>query len=464
MMCQYFDTLGLDYTYYVNENRVHGFTLDPSMLKGYLLVAADFAIDRETLKTIVDAGVDVISTDHHEVEDELIYYSNGGYEGIVINNQYPFEPEEDRYLSGAGVVYEVFKEMSPDFKSEERDSVVGITLLSDVRPIENKKARKFLAKLYTNTEGYIAYLIDNTLRSDFGFGCPKMDRNFVDFTFSPTINAMLRFNKTSEAVEFVLGRGLDFSCDYRKMQSDLVSRLKDTAEVLELSSCYVLAINTRLFEVDITNFIGLLCSMYKNSGKSALAFAYDGGRIKRASFRGLCDDVDYRKDFQTLGINAQGHKGAFGIKDFYPNADTWTQIAEHIGRLEVNSSETRTIIDSSNLSLSIRTKGNGIAYENCYCRDMYRTYFRYKGKNAREVKRTFKTIPFTDEDYINKLTPDKKYEGEYFKYELDKDGNKIPKYIEYVVDGQKVKSFGVGVSDGLILPILEKGYLQLYVV
>lgn len=456
--------LGLSYTYYVNDNRVHGFTLEPEILRGYLLVASDFAIDRETLKRIVDCGVDVISTDHHEVEAEFIHYDNGVNEGVVINNQYPFEPEEDRYLSGAGVVYEVFKELTPDFKSVERDSVVGITLLSDVRPIENRKAKKFLAKLYTNTDGYISYLINSTIKSDFGFGCPKMDRNFVDFTFSPTVNAMLRFNKTSEAIDFILGKGLNTSVDYRKMQSDLVVSLKETAEVLELESVYILAVDAELYEIDVANFIGLLCSNYKNMGKSALAFVYDGGIIKRASFRGLCDNIDYRKDFQLMGIDAQGHKGAFGIKDFYPNSQTWVTLAEHIGSLEVDYKETRTIIDTNNLSLSLGTKGASIAYENCYCRDMYRTYFRYKGRNIKEIRHTFRYVPFNDDDYLSGRKPDKKLNGESLKFELDKNGNKITKYREFVIDGNTVKSFGMGVEDGLILPILEKGYLQLYVV
>ena len=53
--------------------------------------------------------------------------------------------------------------------------------------------------------------------------------------------------------------------------------------------------------------------------------------------------------------------------------------------------------------------------------------------------------------------------GEKYKYVLDSNGNRITKYIEYLVDGKRVKSFGVDIKDGIILPILEKGYIQLYV-
>lgn len=464
LMCEYMQYLGLDYTYYVNDNRVHGFMLDSSMLSGFLLICADFTIDRDTIKKIVDNGADIISTDHHEIESEFIEYSNGLNSGVVLNNQYPFEPEDERYNSGAGVVYNLFKSFNEEFKSEERDAIVGITLLSDVRPIENKKARRYLARLYNYNEGYIEYLIQSTMKSDFGFGVPKMDRNFVDFTFSPTINAMLRFNKTQVAIDLILGNGLTDYTDYRQKQTELVRHIKENTDVLDLGSCIITAVDSEQYTEDVTNFIGLLCSQYKNNQKSALAFVYSGGKILRASFRGRYDDVNYREALQELGIDAQGHKGAFGIKSFYPNAETWKQIADIVGVLECDHKDTRTIIESNNLSVTLANKGSNYAYENCFVRDMYRTYIHYTGKNAKEVRTTYRTVEFTEEDYKLKRKPFKTVGYADYKLELDKNGEKIVKYREYNIDGKTVKSFGVGVEDGLIMPILEKGYLNLYLV
>jgi len=53
--------------------------------------------------------------------------------------------------------------------------------------------------------------------------------------------------------------------------------------------------------------------------------------------------------------------------------------------------------------------------------------------------------------------------GKKLKYVKDAKGNPIPKYIEYLIDGTMVKSFGVSIEDGLILPILERSAVQLYV-
>lgn len=464
ILCEYFEELGVDYTYYINDNRMHGFLLDPSLLSGYLVVSADFAITSEELKKIVDSGVNIVSTDHHETEPDFIEYSSNGVRGVVLNNQYPFEPEEDRYNSGAGVIYEVFKELNPEFSTVERDAMIGITLLSDARPIENSKAKKYLARLYSTTDGYIAYLLQCTIRSDFGFGCPKMDRSFVDYTFSPTVNALLRFNKTKMAIDLILGKGLNTSIDYKDKQTELVKLLCNDAEVLELKSVYILALNSENYDVDITNFIGLVCMKFKAKGKSALGFAYKGGRILRASFRGVCDGRDYISEFHKIGVNAQGHKSAFGIPDFYPNKETWALISKVVTDVEAGYVETRKIIESSSLSAILFSKGSKIAYENCYVRDMYRTYIKYTGHNVKITKTTYKTEEFSDEDYMNHRKPDKVIRGTSYKWVLDENGEKIIKYQEYTIDGKTVKSFGVGVSDGLIMPILEKGYMNLYLV
>ena len=104
-----------------------------------------------------------------------------------------------------------------------------------------------------------------------------------------------------------------------------------------------------------------------------------------------------------------------------------------------------------------------IATENCYVRDMYRTYIKYTGKNAKIVKQTYKMAQFTQEDYTNMIKPDKIINGNYYKYLLDANNNPIPKYIEYLIDGRKVKSFGVSIENGVIMPMLDKGYISLYI-
>lgn len=469
LMCQFLDSKKVNYSYYINDKRQHGLKLSPSALRGYLVLAVDFDIPENLVQELVDNDVYLVSFDHHDIQDTFVDCTGKtGTRGIIINNQYPFEPADNTYQSGAGVVYEALCEVYPEFKSEEREAIVGITLLSDARPIENPKARKYLKTTYSidPQKGYIGYLVESVIEGDYGFGLPRMDRNFIDFTFAPRVNSLLRFGKESEAVDFILGKGIS-SNNTRTRQADLVSTMRDRASFLELSDLIVVGVNSADFPdfkgVDLTGFIGLLCSNVKGIGKSVLGFVYDEGKIVRASFRGRYDDVPYRSGLEARGIEAKGHQVAFGILNFEPTVDTWREINTLVKELDAGHQSQVTIIETSNLSFIMLQMGMKVATENCYTRDMYRTYFKYTGNNAKVIRETYKTEPFSQEDYQKGVVPASKTGATCYKYILDADGNKIVKYIEYLIDGKKVKSFGVRVEDGLILPVLDKGHVQLYV-
>lgn len=468
LMCEWCEVHGLEYKYYVNRDRHHGFLIDAEALRGYMVIAADFSITDMEIRDLVDHDVVVLSTDHHEIQSSFIYYSVGTAQGIVLNNQYGFESEEDRYLSGAGVFYEVACALTPVFRSKERDALVGITLLSDVRPIENRKARQYLRSTYTAdvTGGYLKYLIDCTLGSDYGFGRPRLDRNFIDYTLSPTINALLRFDRTDEAVSFILGHGLH-SGNLRERQKGVVLSLEERATILELPHFHVLAIRWGDFmDVDykITNFIGLMCSDYKDKhmGVTTIGLVWKDGEILRASCRGRYDDVNYRHVVTSLGVEAAGHPTAFGIKNFRPTEGIWLSLERGFEELERGHNSVK-VIETGNLMTVMLQCGARLAEENCYVRDMYRTYLRYTGSNIKIKRETYKLEEFSSEDYACGRKPDMKSGKTYYKYMYGKDGELIIKYIEYLIDGQLVKSFGVRVEDGIILPILDKGYIQLYV-
>lgn len=468
LMCQWCDLQGLRYEYHVNGDRYHGFLIEAEVLRGYMVIASDFSITEVELRDLVDHDVVVLSTDHHEVGSKFLVYSGETADGVVINNQYEFECEEDKYLSGAGVFYEVACEVTPGFHSRERDALVGITLLSDVRQIENRKAREYLRCTYTADVscGYFKYLIDCTLGNDYGFGRPRLDRNYIDYTLSPTINALLRFDRTDEAVSFILGGGLR-SNNLRERQKEVVLWLESRAVILELDHFHALAVRWEDFmgvDYNITNFVGLMCSDYKDKhgGVTTIGVVLRGDEILRASCRGRYDDVNYRLLFTALGIEAVGHATAFGIKNFRPMEDTWLRLDVGFKDLE-RGHRCVKVIEVTNLMSIMVQCGGRLAEENCYVRDMYRTYLRYTGSNIKIKKKTYKFEEFSDEDYACGRKPDMKSGKTYYKHMYGKDGEMIIKYIEYLIDGQLVKSFGVRVEDGMILPILDKGYVQLYV-
>lgn len=469
LMAQFCDMMGIKYQYFVNSRRYHGFQLKVSSIEGYLVIASDFAIKRDEIQFLVDNNVTILSTDHHDVKDEFIDIVGDTSEGIVINNQYSFEPDGDRYLSGAGVFYELICSIYPEFASKERQAIVGITLLTDLRQIENNKARQYLKATYSidSTQGYANYLIKSTVESDYGFGVPKLDRNFIDYTLSPCINALLRADRTDEAIEFILGAGMRPNTT-RSTQRSLVSEMELRAQILQYPSLHILSVNTSDFydfSMDITGYIGLFCSDYKDrhNNVSTLGFVIDNGKVVRASFRGRYDDVHYLAGVQNLGIDADGHPPAFGIKNLTPSMELFQDLSDLVTELDENHQRTYKIVESSNLAIVLTQRGMTMAMENCYVRDMYRTYIKYTGKNIKIKRQTYRTEEFSMEDYASGTKADVVSGSTKFKYVLDAQGNPLPKYIEYLVDGRTVKSFGVSVEEGVILPMLEKGYLTLYV-
>lgn len=437
---------GISPASYVNKNRVHGFDMRLlPQLKDFFIIAVDFAVTRKEVEQIVNNGTKILVLDHHAVEDELII-SKRGEEicGLVINNQYVFEPEEDRYLSGAGVVYETLSLLDDSFKSKEKEALVGITLLSDGRELENKKAKKYLRSTYTvdPKSEYIQHLIQGTLKSDFGFGCPRLDRNFVDFTLSPVINSLLRFGLENEAMDFVLGKRLK-STEVRGRQQELLAYLQEKCTILALNNLKVVAVcpskypelrkGGKFGDVEVTNFIGLLASRIKGNDVSVLAFVLERGTVTRCSFRGRYSDLNYRLLFTQLGYNAEGHPPAFGIINpdfsFEVGNSKWLEIDEAIGELESNHDSSIKVYETANLAYFIDRNGSSLADNNIYVRDMFRKYIRYTGSNVRVLKETEKSI-------------------------------------RYLIDGREVLCFdkSINTTNGLILPMLSRGYLSLYLV
>lgn len=437
---------GISPASYVNKNRVHGFDMRLlPQLKDFFIVAVDFAVTREEVEQIVNNGTKILVLDHHAVEDELIISKRGDeIWGLVINNQYVFEPEEDRYLSGAGVVYETLCMLDDSFKSKEKEALVGITLLSDGRELENKKAKKYLRSTYTvdPKSEYIQHLIQGTLKSDFGFGCPRLDRNFVDFTLSPVINSLLRFGLENEAMDFVLGKRLK-STEVRGRQQELLAYLQKECTILALNNLKVVAVfpsrypelrkGGKFADVEVTNFIGLLASRIKGNDISVLAFVLNRGTVTRCSFRGRYSDLNYRLLFTQLGYDAEGHPPAFGIIhpdfSFDVGSSKWQELDDAIGELETNHDSSIKVYETANLAYFIDRNGSSLADNNIYVRDMYRKYIRYTGSNVKVLRETEKSI-------------------------------------RYLIDGREVLCFdkSINTKNGLILPMLSRGYLSLYLV
>lgn len=268
------DHFGLTYEYRINSMRQHGFCMTDEELesiRGSLIIAVDFLMTEEELQRVVDAGVDIISIDHHlntvQSAKEVIHKtSNSSYPAylsehsrnalntadekhlrliqkhsqntpnpiddgltvdvlrneviqraeqaslcsyaVLINNQYPFEPAELRFLSGAGMVYETFKFVMPSLMQHQKyKAMVGWTLISDSCNLDSGLARGFLNELYNWNDSLAHYLIELTKPDtdwDSWMGSYELDNSYIVYTVNPKFNAMFRANMGDYCVNLML--------------------------------------------------------------------------------------------------------------------------------------------------------------------------------------------------------------------------------------------------------------------
>lgn len=439
-VCKFLKMIGFDFVWYINKNRGHGFQIPIESLSGMNIIAVDFLITSEELINIVDGGNNIVSMDHHVNEGKYRAWENTeqGSKGVIINNQYQFEEEDSRYLSGAGVVFECLRLFLREFDTVENRALVGLTLLSDVRDIENRNARGYLTDLYTHKyKGYIGYLLDNTIGDvDYGFGVPRLDRNYVDYTFSPLINACLRFNKEDMVVNFILGRGY-LDRKYLQQQRELVPSLIERSYVEEFDSLRVVRLDYHVLTSEevlvASNFIGLVASRYLDETHSCICYmTNEDGSVKRASFRGHFNGGDYRSALnETNLLEGVGHDSAFGILRLDISGSAFlrlSEVCEDVDNdfIKTNSVE-KKILYVNNLSMFMGAEGYNVGMENIFCLSQNRTYIKYTGNNI--VAR-----------------------------------RSGAKYKEYAIDGVSVLCFDNSLKpkEDLILPILERGVLNLY--
>lgn len=436
-VCKYLTMIGKRFRWYVNSNRSHNWGIDTNKIKGSDIIAVDFMIPRSKICELVKSGCNIVSMDHHINQNSFIVVNSKGKRGIVINNQYPFEEDDGRYLSGAGVVFETLCCIEPKFDTIENRALVGLTLLSDVCNIENDLAKGYLYDLYTHKmKGFIKYLIDNTIGDrDYGFGVPRLDRKYVEYKFSPAINSCLRFNKEDDVVRFFLGSG-NLDLDYHKRQKTLVKDMVKVANVREFSNLRVVFVKDWEVETNedvsiISNFIGLIASQYLDGKKSVIAYVIskdsEGNKyVKRGSFRGNIPSADYLSAVQGI-IEGKGHPPAFGITEIKPSKMLFNTLNNICKEVEGNNTNRVSITPVSNLSMFSHKNGKKFAEHNLYCLAQNNKYIRYIGNNISV-----------------------KHEGASF--------------IKYKVDGIEVMCFDLSLnfSTGLIYPILERGYLYYY--
>lgn len=454
--CQVLDHLGIEYKTHVNTNREHGFQLQGKDYVGWTVLNGDFLVTEEQAIDLLKHNVSLLSVDHHECQDGMIHYvrsstalrpgtlwHNGrpgkpAYTGvpldeitaevIVINNQYPFEDTRNLFQSGAGVTFLALKDAFPFLDTPTNRALVGVTLITDIRDIETPGAYAWLYEAYhSKYEGTVKRIIDNLTRNKrrYEFGLPRFDRAFISYTLSPMLNALFRFNREEEAVDFILGHAYP-SIDYQAKQKELVADIVSKATIQEYQNFQVVKIDANDFDYEVysylSNFVGLVASRITDKGKPVIAYSTNYvGEVTRASFRGTAMSAPYREVLEPV-IDGRGHSIAFGIKNMVPSDDLFKQVDPLILKAEQSAVQRDNYIEVRNLDIFNRSALTTIAERNDYLMEQNQVYLRYTGNSV---------VVETDR----------------------------PTYVRYRINGVLVTSFdpSLSVKDGLIHVYLSRG-------
>ena len=434
---RFLETFGKKSIYHINSNREHGFKLAiTEKFRGWTVIAVDFSITIEQMERLEKVGARVINIDHHDIEEKELFMTE---HGVIINNQYCFEPERWRFLSGAGMVYSVLSNIFPAFDTPDTRAVVGLSLLSDVRVLESEEAKSFLIETYKNRSDLFKYLIQLTQNSrDYTFGDIYIDRNYADYVLHPKLNALFRMNMGMEAIHMILRDdetvGVNLTA-LKEQQNIIIDKILDNIDGIEYDNLVVKSVPSDIipegvYNYSITNFIGVACSRVKARGKTTFLYVRDKntGECIRGSVRGCYDAVDYLNLFRKHGVECMGHHNAFGVLGYDINKVDTVGLEEELKQQELSHTEDykNRVLKTSNLSVFIALKNKELAQYNIFVRECKRMYIQYTGDNW-----------------------EKKQKG---------------KMWEITIDGVVVKCFDKDLTpeNAFILPILERGYIQYY--
>lgn len=269
------------------------------------------------IEIIKELNCDVLVIDHHAVNHKEYTGKTKGGNYVIINNMLDNEEggyKADSAMSGALVVYELFRHYENRYcdKSILEGRMlyqwVGVTLISDVIKTSNNRNQWYMQKTVHNMD--VEPSLSRMLHKLTQFEA-FLTKSFIGFTLAPLFNKAIRAGASQHALSIALGfpdRVLELK-QYEKIQQDIVEKALDNVE--ETSNlCF------RNLGIDNIhkNYSGLIATKVLDEyKKSTIAYEHKGTYIG-GSFRGLYSNINYQEELEKLGIFAQGHEGAFGVK------------------------------------------------------------------------------------------------------------------------------------------------------
>ena len=187
--------LGADTTYYINDRFTEGFGINEKGVialhkeKVGLIITVDNGIAGiEGVKKAKELGIEVIITDHHEPNSEILP------DCLIVNPKQPNCPSLNKEITGVGVLFKVLlnicKKLGKELIAKKEMDLVALGTVADMAPLigENRLIVKTGLMIWNHSKGKygIKKLIEKT-------GVKKEVTTYeLGFIFAPILNAESR--------------------------------------------------------------------------------------------------------------------------------------------------------------------------------------------------------------------------------------------------------------------------------
>lgn len=311
-----YTNMGPNSIFTINKERKHGIDQERvtkiNNIKPQLVIIVDSSSNE--LELIRQINCDVIIIDHHEIKlkrEELVGKTYSGHDYAIVTNVL----DGDLEMSGGMVTYGFMRYFNSkvglldNFNDLMLEQWVAMSLFSDVIPCLNERNQYFLSKLFDSkyTEPHIQMIMNS-------LGLFKMNKNTINFGIVPIVNSAIRAGRSVDVLNTILenpGKIIDIK-PIKEEQRKIVASAVDGGNGVRQFDSFVMR-ELKVGEVPKA-YAGLIATKLKDIyQKCAFVYTKEDGILK-GSFRGMSPIYDYRGAFESLGIKAMGHRGAFGLE------------------------------------------------------------------------------------------------------------------------------------------------------
>ncbi len=324
ILAHYFRWIGYRCQYYIPNRHDEGYGISTQGLDyikeqgGHLVITVDCGITAvEQVNYARSIGLDVIITDHHEVQEILPQAT------AVINPKmgtYPF-----KMLAGCGVALKLTQALAKESFSAFSDQVLDIAALgtvADIVPLvdENRVITHLgLNRMrQTSNPGVQALLHEADLTGK------EVNSGHIGFTIAPRINASGRIGNPSIAVDMLLEtdyyRALDIAKTLSALNADRQAQEKQIMEESEAYIKHAIDLDEERILLVVgenwhTGIIGIVASKLSDKyDRPTVVLNIDGDMAKGSarSIQGI-SIYDVLSQFKALFEKFGGHEQAAGL-------------------------------------------------------------------------------------------------------------------------------------------------------